>query len=159
MLQKIKMLQKLVFVLLVIPLKSMFLQQSVFAEKLCNIFLQQNCCKKFGFCNIKIVAKKKAIVAKKKPMQGKHIWHSHDHGNLDAHQWRKKMYEGADEYKVVKAPPDFNIRLKLMNVATGKYFKMKFTKERVKYLFETYHIQFIDQSKLNILFLAYEWMK
>ena len=44
----------------------MFLQQLVFAEKLCNIFLQQNCCKKIGFCNIKIVAKKKAIVAKKK---------------------------------------------------------------------------------------------
>ena len=47
------------------------------------------------------------------------------------------MYEGADEYKVVKAPPDFNIRLKLMNVATGKYFKMKFTKEQVKFVFET----------------------
>ena len=48
----------------------MFLQQLVFAEKLCNIFLQQNCCKKFGFCNIKIVAKKKAIVAKKKTYGG-----------------------------------------------------------------------------------------
>ena len=71
------------------------------------------------------------------PGQGKHIWPSHDHGSPDAHQWRKKMYEGADEYKVVKAPPDFNIRLKLMNVATGKYFKMKFTKEKVKFLFET----------------------
>ena len=63
---KIKMLQKFVFVILAIVLKRLLLQQSVFAQKVCNIFLQQNCCKNLVFATLKIVAKKKAIVAKKK---------------------------------------------------------------------------------------------
>ena len=42
------------------------LQHFDFSQKPCNIFLQQNCCRKSRFATIKIVVKKKAIVAKKK---------------------------------------------------------------------------------------------
>ena len=71
------------------------------------------------------------------PGYGKHIWHTWSQGNPDTHRWTKKMHEGADEYKVVKVPPDFNYPFKLMNVVTRKFFDMNFTKEEAQYLFET----------------------
>ena len=87
-----------------------------------------------------------AIVFRSKviPGYGKHIWYTYGQGNPDTHRWTRKTHEGADEYKVVKVPPDFNFPFKLMNMATRKYFDMKFNKEEAQLWVYTYYI---DQTK------------
>ena len=71
------------------------------------------------------------------PGQGKHIWGMQNPENSGLHSWTKNIREGAEAFKVVKAPPDFNSPFRLEHVVTGKHFETTFTKEEVESLFRT----------------------
>ena len=70
------------------------------------------------------------------PGQGKKIWYISNPKGPVFHLWSQIKHKGAEEYIVIKAPPDWNSPFRLKNVATGEYCDLMFCKEN-EHLFHT----------------------
>ena len=77
-----------------------------------------------------------AAQSKTSPGLDSHIWHLLD-PKTSEHMWSRWKTPEAEEFKIVKAPIDFDSQYELLNVATGKVSFMKFSKDHAKFLFKT----------------------